>query len=161
MTATDTDAHTTPATATLNPALARLYALVGTWEADIPDADDPANPVHARTTFEWLEGRTFLIQRWESERPPFPSGIAIIGWDAASERFVQHYFDSRGVARTYQMTMENGTWTLWRAGDDQDFNQRFEGVFSADGNTIEGHWDTGAADGTWERDFDLTYTRTA
>lgn len=32
-----------------------------------------------RTTFEWLEGRFFLTQRFVNEHPAAPSGIAIIG----------------------------------------------------------------------------------
>jgi hypothetical protein len=53
----------------------------------------------ARTTFEWLPGRQFLIQRWEIEHPEAPDGIAIIGFAADKATLLQHYFDSRGVAR--------------------------------------------------------------
>ena len=28
--------------------------------------------------------------------------------------FEQHYYDSRGVARVYQMSLEGGIWKLWR-----------------------------------------------
>jgi len=34
-----------------------------------------------RVSFEWLEGRTFLIERWTVDLPEFPDGIAIIGAD--------------------------------------------------------------------------------
>ena len=46
-------------------------------------------------------GQFFLTQRFVNEHPAAPSGIAIIG----PGTFIQHYYDSRGVARTYQMTL--------------------------------------------------------
>jgi len=66
------------------------------------------------TTFEWLEGRFFLTQRFVIEHPAAPSGIAIIGAGADEESFVQHCYDSRGVARSYQMSLEGGMWKLCR-----------------------------------------------
>ena len=41
-----------------------------------------------------------------------------------------------------------------------EFRQRFTGTFSADGNTIDGAWETApAGGGQWEHDFGLTYRR--
>jgi hypothetical protein len=60
------------------------------------------------TTFEWLEGRFFLIQRFVNENPAAPGGIAIIGAGTDPATFEQHYYDSRGVARVYQMSLEGG-----------------------------------------------------
>ena len=57
---------------------------------------------------------------------------------------LQHYFDSRGVARVYKMSVEEGVWKLWRDEPDfspLDFSQRFTGTFSADGTTIAGRWE--------------------
>ena len=121
-----------------------------------------ADPPHAEATFEWLEGRRFLIQRWQVDFPAAPDGIAIIGPGDAEGTYRQHYFDSRGVARVYQMSVEGGVWKLWR--DEPDFSplefaQRFTGTFSADGMTIAGRWEICHDGSTWEHDFDLTYTR--
>jgi hypothetical protein len=46
-----------------------------------------------------MPGEQFLIQRWEVDHPDAPDGLAVIG--AADDGYVQHYFDSRGVARVY------------------------------------------------------------
>jgi hypothetical protein len=69
----------------------------------------------ARVGFEWLPGRRFLVERWEVPVPEAPDGIAIIGVDPDSEgNYLQHYFDSRGVARVYRMSFRDGVWKLWR-----------------------------------------------
>ncbi len=68
----------------------------------------------SRTTSEWLAGRFFLVQRFTVENPAAPSGLAIIGADAERETFVQHHYDSRGVARVYQMSLDSGVWKLSR-----------------------------------------------
>jgi hypothetical protein len=141
-----------------NPALERLEALVGEWALEAGPPEGPPWPGKARASFEWLEGRTFLIQRWTIELPEAPDGIAIIGGEG-TDSFRQHYFDSRGVRRIYEMTLENGVWTLWRDSP-EPFPQRFTGTFEDDGQTISGRWEK-ALDGTnWETDFDLNYRRT-
>jgi hypothetical protein len=97
-----------------------------------------------RTIFNWLEGRFFLTQRFVTEHPTAPSGIAIIG----PGTFAQHYYDSRGVARTYQMTLGGREWTIWRE------------VPASGSATIAGAWD-GSPDGRqWKHDFGLTYIKT-
>ena len=68
------------------------------------------------------------------DHPEAPDGIAIIGFDADKGAYAQHYFDSRGVARVYEMSFDDGVWKLWR--DSPGFSQRFAGTFSDDGNTI-------------------------
>jgi hypothetical protein len=99
----------------------------------------PHAEIGARVSFEWLPGERFLIERWEIPGPQAPDGIAIIGAGPKSEgRYLQHYFDSRGVARVYKMSVEDGVWKLWRDEPDfspLDFSQRFTGSFSADGET--------------------------
>jgi hypothetical protein len=131
--------------------LEALEALVGEWVLG-----DPAAPV-GRTSFSWLEGRRFLVQRWSIDSPEAPDGIAIIGEDPAGGGLLQHYFDSRGVARVYGMSLEGGVWRLWRDGD--DFSQRFAGTLSEDGSTISGAWEIAHDGSTWEHDLDLVYTR--
>jgi hypothetical protein len=146
------------------PALARLDGLLGEWEMEAVFGADyfaPGSPPltarGGRTTFDWLEGDFFLIQRFAVDDPAAPSGIAIIGVEADLETFTQHYYDSRGVARDYRMVVEDGIWKLWR--DAPGFWQRYDGVFSSDGTTIAGAWE-GSSDGkAWKHDFELNYTK--
>ena len=140
-----------------------LAPFVGAWKLLAAFQDEGPADIGARTSFEWLPGEQFLIERWEVPLPEAPDGIAIIGADPKSEgSYLQHYFDSRGVARVYKMSFEDGVWKLWRDEPDfspLDFAQRFSGTFSADGETIEGCWEICHDGTTWERDFDLTYKR--
>src|SRR5918999_260422 len=127
--------------------LERLDALVGEWEITVPLME-----AAGRTTFEWLEGGGFLIQRSTVDRPEFPNAISIIGATGRDGGLQQHYFDSRGVARVYDMALEDGVWTLFREGP--DWPQRFVGELSEDGGTIIGRWERGTAMGApLELDF--------
>ncbi len=143
--------------------LAALKPLVGEWRLLATFKDMPPADIGARATFEWMPGERFLIQRWEVPMPEAPDGIAIIGADPAREgTYLQHYFDTRGVARVYKMSFENGIWKLWRDEADfspLDFAQRYTGTFSDDGKTIAGAWEICHDGTTWEHDFDLSYTR--
>ena len=140
-----------------SPPRERLGALVGEWTMEGAHPLDPAAVARGRAAFEWLVGGHFLVQRWEVEHPDFPDGIQIIGWDDAAGHYAAHYFDSRGIARRYEMSLGAGLWTVWR--DDPGFSQRFTGTFGDDGRTITGRWERSSDGATWEHDFDLTYTR--
>ena len=122
----------------------------------------PPSDLRGRTVFEWLPGREFVLQRWEVPHPDAPDGIAIIGAGGEEGGYRQHYFDSRGVARVYEMTFGDGAWELERRSADfspLDFCQRYVGTFTDGGQTIDGRWETSADGSTWELDFGLVYTR--
>ena len=143
--------------------LAALQPLVGEWRMVAVFENLPPTDADARVTFEWLPGETFLVERWQIPVPEAPDGIAIIGADPERPGgYLQHYFDSRGVARVYKMSFEDGVWKLWRESADfspLDFSQRYTGTFSDDGKTIAGRWEISHDHETWEHDFDLTYSR--
>jgi hypothetical protein len=140
-----------------------LKPFVGEWNLVAVFKDMPPADAGARVSFDWLPGERFLIQRWEVPVPEAPDGIAIIGADPESEgNYLQHYFDSRGVARVYKMSFEDGVWKLWRDNPDfspLDFSQRYTGTFSDDGDTITGRWEICHDGKTWDHDFDLNYKR--
>ena len=131
---------------TTSDSLESLEPFVGDWTMAVAFEDmPPVTDSGARVSFEWLPGERFLIERWEVPVPEAPDGIAIIGADPESEgNYLQHYFDSRGVARIYKMSFEDGVWKLWRDEPDfspLDFSQRYTGTFSDDGKTIAGAWE--------------------
>jgi hypothetical protein len=148
-------ARTTP-----DPSVADLDVLAGKWIYEAGNPLEPGTTLGGTTTFEWMEGGRFLIER-SAAQPPFPSGLSLIGRedpDAAGSPLVMHYFDSRGVARVYQMTLAGGVLTLTR--HDADSSQRYRGTFSDDGNTITGAWERSDGPGKpLHHDFDLTYRR--
>jgi len=142
-----------------------LDALVGTWEMEAvfeaglfgPDSPE-VRERGGRTTFEWLEGRFFLLQRFTVDNPMAPSGIAVIGVsEDEPDEFEQHYYDSRGVARVYRMRIEGDERRVWRAAP--GFHQRYTGRISADGSRIDGAWESSPDGLEWTHDFALNYVR--
>jgi hypothetical protein len=140
-----------------------LEVLIGEWRMDPRFDGIPAAEEDARAAFEWLPGERFLVQRWSVPVPEAPDGIAIIGADPSNkDQYLQHYFDSRGVARVYRMTLDENVWTLLRDEPDfspLDFRQRYIGNISGDGETITARWEICHDGTTWQRDFDLSYRR--
>jgi hypothetical protein len=142
-------------------ALRRLEVLVGEWtmEAEFPRTP-PTGPV-GRVVFDWILHGQFLAQRSEAPEPA-PDSLAVIGFDPDSGGYSQVYFDARGVARVYQMTLGPGSWSLLRAAPDfspLDFSQRFTGTFGDENRVIRGAWEMSEDGTTWRHDFDLTYRR--
>lgn len=139
-----------------SPALEPLNGFVGTWTIEFIHVALP-DPVHGQNTFEWLEGNRFLIQRSYIEHPQVPDMIGIIGVDESGDDLTQHYFDSRGVYRIYNMSLRDRTWKMWR--DAPGFSQRFTGKFSNNGNTIKVLGELSEDGVKWEHDFEQTYTK--
>jgi hypothetical protein len=140
-----------------------LAPLIGSWtvEADFPTL----GVVRGWTTFDWLLGRRFVLQRSGADHPDAPDGHAILVPDASRPGgYLQHYFDSRGVVRLYEMGFDGRTWTLERRTPDfspLDFAQRFTAELADDGDTLSGAWHTDPNGGDdWQLDFRLTYRRT-
>jgi hypothetical protein len=145
-----------------SPSVERLDAFIGEWSMEAQFPDSPSSGPIGRTAFEWLPGRRFVLQRWEVPNPAAPDGVAIIGPAEGRDGYFQHYYDSRGVARSYWMTFDDGVWRLLRGTPDfspLDFSQRFAARFSADGGTIRGSWEKSTDATNWVHDFELIYTR--
>jgi hypothetical protein len=142
--------------------LTALEPLVGNWQMVATFEDMPPTEDEAPCTFEWMTGGQFLLQRWFAPDPA-PNGLAIIGADPdRAGGFLQHYFDSRGVARVYRLTLSGGTLELLREEPDfspLDFSQRYRGTFSDNGRAIFGQWEIRHPGQGWERDFGFDYFR--
>ncbi|MBV8691709.1 MAG: hypothetical protein JOZ37_05650 [Actinobacteria bacterium] len=137
-----------------------LEPFIGTWTVEAVFPGDMSGT--GTCTFEWMDGKRFLVQR-TSVPDPAPDSLAIIGPDEATGAYRQHYFDTRGVARVYAMTFDGNLWELTRTEADfspLDFSQRFTGTVADGGDTIIGAWQTSDDGVDWKHDFDLTYRRT-
>ena len=137
-----------------DPLLEPFDALVGTWstEATHPLFD---GIVAGTVTFEWLEGGRFLIQRSRNEHDLFPDAICLIGPPEAGEGLVMEYFDSRGVRRTYGISLDGGVLRMWR--DHPGFDQRFSATLAPD--AFEGLSQLAETPGDWKDDLKVTYRR--
>jgi hypothetical protein len=139
-----------------NPELDALSVLIGVWAIEAKHPAYPTTVVPGHTTFEWLEGHRFLIQRSWAEHPDFPDSISVIG--VTDEELSMHYFDSRGVHRVYRLGLSDGTLRIWREAP--GFSQRFAGTVGGDGQTISGLWELSRDDGsTWDDDLEIEFRR--
>lgn len=134
-----------------------LGLLVGEWNVKIVLPADPTADIRGQAFFEWMGYGHFLSYRSGMSESIFPKSTSIIGRDDTMGSYTMLYYDSRDVSRIYHMSLNEQEWKLWR--DDPEFAQRFMGTFSDNGNTITAYWENSANGSTWERDFDMIYTR--
>jgi hypothetical protein len=112
-----------------------------------------------------------LIKPLSSDHPDFPDAISIIGFtdvdrvganvnesrSNSGSRLCMHYFDSRGVFRVYEVSVDLGAWRIWR--DAFGFSQRFTGTFADNGDTIIGRWQLCRDAAHWDDDLQSIYRR--
>jgi hypothetical protein len=118
-----------------------------------------------------------LVGTWTTEAthpsvPGFPDSISIIGFTdrdrvdpalsidptaAGKPQLLMRYFDSRGVFRVYEVSIDDESWRLWRYAT--GFSQRFTGRFADGGNTIAGRWQACEDELHWNDDLEITYRR--
>ncbi len=130
---------------------------IGSWETEGAHPMLPGEAIRGTSTFEWLDGRRFVIWRSQYEHPQIPDAITLIG--VTDGQLSMHYFDERGVYRVYAASLDQGTWRYWRDAPAPDLSQRFSGTFSDDGNTITGRGELSKDGSTWEDDLALDYRR--
>jgi len=130
---------------------------IGSWETEGAHPMLPGEAIRGTSTFEWLDGRRFVIWRSQYEHPKIPDAITLIG--VTDGQLSMDYFDERGVYRVYAASLDQGTWRYWRDAPAPDLSQRFSGTFSDDGNTITGRGELSKDGSTWEDDLALDYRR--
>jgi hypothetical protein len=137
-----------------DPILEPFGALIGTWvtEATHPEVDAV---VAGTITFEWLEGGHFIIQRSRNDHELFPDAISVIGPPESGDGLVMEYFDSRGVRRTYSVSLDGGVLRIWR--DHPGFDQRFAATLGP--GAFEGQWQLARTPGEWHDDLKVIYRR--
>ena len=137
-----------------DPALAPFDALIGDWdtEATHPLLDCV---VPGGVTFEWLEGGRFIVQRSHNDHEQFPDAISVIGAPETGDGLAMEYFDSRGVRRTYGVSLDDGVLRVWR--DHPGFDQRMSATLGPD--VFEALWQLAKTPGDWKDDLRVTYRR--
>lgn len=65
------------------------------------------------------------------------------------------YFDSRGVRRTYGMSLEDGVLRMWR--EQPGFDQRYSATLAPE--TFEGQWQLARTPNDWQDDLKVTHRR--
>ena len=137
-----------------NEALEKLDGLVGEWKLTMSDAwflEPPGTEVHGSATIEWL-GEAFIVMKWELDG----EATWLIGRSDANDAYKVLTHDDRGVCRLFEMTWEEGRWTMSR--EDPDFHQRV--VIEVEPDRLLARPEASEDEGkTWRKDFDLLFVR--
>ena len=129
--------------------------LIGTWETEATHPQFDGGVVTGRVTFEWLEGGHYLIQRSTNDHELFPDGLCVIGAPEDGEGLKLEYFDSRGVRRTYDVSLEDGVLRWWR--ESPGFDQRMTARLAPDEFVFQ--CELAETPGEWKDDLRVTYRR--
>ena len=141
------------------PQLQGWHRFIGRWETEGAHPLLPGEAIRGTSTFEWLDGRQFVIWRSHYDHPQIPDALTVIG--VTDGQLSMHYFDRRGVHRVYAASLDERTWRYWRAAPAPDLSQRFTGTFSSDGTTIAIQGRLSRDGTTWEDDLALDYRKVA
>ena len=79
----------------------------------------------------------------------------MIGAPEEGDGLVMEYFDSRGVRRTYGVSLEDGLLRMWR--DAPGFDQRYSATLGLD--RFEGVFELAESPGDWQEDLKVSYRR--
>src|SRR5262245_42243049 len=110
--------------------------LVGTWAL--------SGDVEGETTWEWMEGGYFLIQRgWTRRDGVERRYVQVIGHDRMlgfepAEAITGRLYTDHGDTHTYVCECEGDDLTIWM--DEKGAPAVYTGRFSLDGDTIDGVW---------------------
>ncbi len=131
--------------------------MVGQWTTEGTHPAFPGIVVQGAAAAEWLEGERFIILRATVDHPDFPDSISMLG---GKDDLHMHYFDSRGVARKYALTITDDGWIAERRepASSDDFSQRLPISFTDD-DTMSGTTQISHDDVTWQDDLAITYRR--
>ena len=140
-----------------NPALAMMDRALGSWNVTGSHPYLPDRVLLGRVTFERIDGGAFVRMHSKMDDAEIPEGIAIFGTDVDAKTCTMLYFDTRGVARTYQVELDANGFT-WKR-DAPEFAQTFRVTIAAGGDSMEGEGTMKKAGAGWEPDLRLSYVR--
>ena len=132
-------------------------ALIGEWAIELTHPMIGDMVVRGRTTYEWLEGGQFMIQRAVNDHSDFPDSLSVIGVMEEENDLSMQYFDSRGVHRVYSIGFDGRELALER--DTPGFAQRLSAKLSDDGSTLAGVWQLNEHDQGYRDDLAFIYRR--
>jgi hypothetical protein len=117
-------------------ALTALDRLTGTWTV--------TGGAEGTVRYEWMEGGFFLLQRVELEQfGEAVTGLEVIGHlhpfgEPVGADVVSRFYDAQGNTFDYVYELDGDTLTIWAGAKGSP--AYFEGVFGADGDSLDGAW---------------------
>ena len=146
------------------PELDRLEAFLGKWHTTGQQIEGPLGPaakIDVKESYEWLEGKYFLVHNFKGDVGGNDAAcIEIIGYDAEKGVYIIHSYYDKGAAKDWQLTNAGNTWTI--TGDwpikGQKMNVRCTIEFS-DNNSMAGNWEMSGDGRDWKTFWDVRSTR--
>lgn len=134
-----------------------LDVLVGKWINEgqtVASEGMSAVKILASDVYEWMPGGFFVLHSAYGRIGSVDvGGIEIIGYDASSNTYRSHFYDSQGNVSTSELTVRDDTWR-W-----QGEKTRCTAVFSDDGETQTAHHERSDDGVNWEPSMDVTLTK--
>jgi len=141
--------------------------LAGRWTSASTHPAFPGKVIAGSVEVEWLEGEKFLIMRAQVDHPDFPNSISIVG---DTDGLRMHYFDSRGVYRLYEVTVDEHSCTMAMdrsspahsfAASHAPFSQRLTYTFESGDETMSLASQLSEDEEHWDDDLQATFRRKA
>jgi Protein of unknown function (DUF1579) len=134
-----------------------LDVFIGRWITEghtVASADAPSVEILASDVYEWMPGGFFVAHTaYGRVGNTDVGGTEIIGYDATSNKYRTHNFDSQGDLITEELSVEGDTWT-WK-GDKVGCTAEF----TDDGKRLEAHHVRLDDDGNWVPSMEVTLTK--
>ena len=140
----------------MNDAMRRLESLVGEWDVTTTHAwflESLDTEIPGSATIEWYADAFLMLRSRSSDDSTFELAI---GRSDARDEYVAFSHDSRGVYRVFEMTFDDGEWTLLR--EDPDFHQRLVMRIEPDRVVMRADASEDAGQ-TWRKDLDFILER--
>src|SRR5688572_13712932 len=122
-----------------NPLLKTLEPLIGKWMITGPD-------IEGETSYEWMEGGFFLIQKFDLQQQGHQKGIEYTGYDEETGTLRSRLMAIDGSRFTYTYELDGDTFVYWFGDKGSDIYSR--STFSEDFNSYTGAWHWTKEDGT-------------
>jgi len=119
--------------------MSRYAVFIGVWNTRgnvLETEQAPAGTLTATDTYRWLPGGQFIVHDVDARFGDEPSrSMEVIGYDAARRKHIARSYDDKGSSEEFVVQLRGRRWTI--TGD----AMRFDGRFSADGDTLTGLWE--------------------
>ena len=137
--------------------MSRFEIFIGVWNTrgEVLETDDaPAGTLVATDTYRWMAGKHFLVHEVDARFGDEPTrSMEIVGYDTQRRKHVARSFDDRGSFELFVVHLRGRRWTI--TGD----TVRFDGRFSAGGDTLTGLWERKGKRHGWQPWIDLELVR--
>jgi hypothetical protein len=142
-----------------DPALRKFDRFIGTWEMKGRTLSSDVDDVTARTTFEWLPGGHFLVQRFAADFMGMDiQSLEVIRYDPETGTFPSTVFANMvGTPLPYRWEIDDDEVTIKA----EAAGATFHGRWSDDGTVFSGGWrpDPGHEDDPGNVPYDISGRR--